>query len=164
MLSKLGATWAKHGQPPILCEGCHLSAISAISSEGDWVYQIQENNYKGQEVVGFLKQLLDTFNKILLIIWDGVRIHSNEQVKDFLRQDKEEAIYLAKIPSYSPELNAEEQVWKALKSNMLKNVICKNLAQLKTKLQNTFQGLQECGEKIANFFKYPKVVYLSITI
>lgn len=163
LLPKLGTTWAKRGQTPLLHEGCryqHLSAISAISPAGDLVYQIQENNYKGENVVNFLKILLKTFNKKLLIIWDGARIHADENVKSFLRQDKEESVFLAKIPPYSPELNADEQVWKALKSDMLKNVVCKNLAQLKIKLQNAFQELQKCTDKIAHFFKHPKVGFI----
>jgi transposase len=163
LLPQLGITWAKRGHSPVLREGCryqHLSAISAISPAGDLVYQIQESSFKGKDVVGFLKKLLDTLKQKLLIIWDGARIHSSKEVKDFLRKDKNETIYLAKIPPYSPELNADEQVWKTLKCDMLKNVVCKNLTQLKTKLQNAFQVLQQATKKIANFFKHPKVGFV----
>jgi transposase len=162
LLVKLGHTWAKKGQSPVFQQGCryqHLSVISAISAEGDLHYQLQEGNFTGETVVAFLKDLLRFFRQDLLIIWDGASIHRDEVVKQFLAQENQERIYLAKIPPYSPELNPDEQVWQTLKDDMLKNVICKNLSQLKEKLASALTILKTQSQKIINFFKHPEVQF-----
>jgi len=158
----LGITWAKKGKTPIIKQGCsyqHLSAISAISEQGELYFSIQEVNYTGQSVVEFLKSLLSFFDQKLLIIWDGAKIHANDEVKAFLEQDIEYQIFLAKLPPYSPMLNADEQVWQTLKDDMLKNVVCKNLSELKQKVQTAFKDLQEQVPKIISFFKHPEVAF-----
>ena len=148
------------GHPPLLRSGCryqHLSAISAISEAGQLYYQIQEGNFTGLSIVAFLESLLAFFDQKLLILWDGAQIHSDENVKRLLSKD--DRIFLARIPAYSPELNADEQVWKALKVDRLKNVVCKNVTELKSKLQNALQDLQKQTQTIVNFFKHPKLQF-----
>jgi transposase len=80
-------------------------------------------------------------------------------VKKFLEDDKERQIYFAKIPPYCPMLNADEQVWQTLKDDMLKNVICKNLTELKKTLENAFEELKTQTQKIANFCKHQEVAF-----
>lgn len=89
----------------------------------------------------------------------GAKIHTNDEVKVFLEQDIEEQIFLAKLPPYSPMLNADEQVWQTLKDDMLKNVVCKNLCELKQKVQTAFKDLQEQVPKIISFFRHPEVAF-----
>jgi transposase len=159
-LVKLGKTWAKKGKTPLLKQACrykHLSAISAISEKGDLFFQIQSENFTGLTIVAFLRALLQYFDKKLLIIWDGARIHSDENVRKFLAEENDDRIFLAKIPPYSPELNADEQVWQTLKDDKLKNVVCKNLTELKDKLTQAFNELKQEVEKIKSFFRHPEV-------
>ena len=64
LLIKLGTTWSKKGKTPVLYQGCryqHLSAISAISSEGDLHYQIKETSFTGETIVVFLKGISSFF-------------------------------------------------------------------------------------------------------
>lgn len=160
MLVKLGTTWAKKGQTPCVKQGCrykHLSAISAISPQGELFYQIKYTSFTGEMIVKFLKDLLVFFNQKLLIIWDGAKIHADANVKEFLAKENNDRIFLAKIPPYSPELNADEQVWQTLKDDMLKNVICKTLTELNQKLETAFEILKTQKEKIISFCKHPKV-------
>ena len=160
LLIKLGTTWSKKGKTPVLYQGCryqHLSAISAISSEGDLHYQIKETSFTGETIVVFLKELVAFFNCKLLIIWDGAKIHNDKNVKQFLEDENDGSIFLAKIPPYSPELNPDEQVWKTLKYDMLKNIVCKTVSELHSKLSNAFESLKLQTQKIKNFFHHPKV-------
>lgn len=162
LLVKLGKTWAPRGQTPVLKEGCrykHLSAISAISADGQMCYHIKDSSFAGVDIVAFLKELLLYFEQKLLIIWDGASIHSDENVKKFLAEENDDRIYLAKIPPYSPELNADEQVWQTLKDDTLKNVVCKNITELKIILEEAFKRLQEQPQKIASFFMHPEVAF-----
>jgi transposase len=162
LLPGMGRTWAKRGQTPTLLQGCryqHISIISAISAKGDLHYQLQESNFIGETVVQFLKSLMQQFENKLLIIWDGAKIHHDNNVKAFLENENNDHIYLHRIPPYSPELNADEQVWKAIKKDSLKNVVCKTITELKEKANIALQQLKTEKNKIANFFKHPKVAF-----
>lgn len=60
------------------------------------------------------------------------KIHnSSKEVKEFLKQDYQECIFLAKILPYSPKLYAAEQVWKVIKRYILSSMVYKSLTQLK---------------------------------
>jgi transposase len=162
LLVKVGRTWAKKGKTPLILTGCkyrHICAISAISPAGDLYYQMQNISFDGQMVVSFLKSLLHHFQRKLLIIWDGASIHRDQCVKTFLEKENDDRIFLHRIPAYSPQLNADEQVWQTLKDDMLKNVVCKTVDDLKTKVNNAFELLKEQKHKIVSFFHHPEVAF-----
>jgi transposase len=146
----------KKGQTPLIREGCrykHLSTISAIGPKSELYYQIQETSYNGIDTVNFIRNLLIFFQKRWLIIWDGAKIDADANVKAFLENENNDRVFLSKIPA----LNADEQVWQALKDNMLKNVVCKSISELKAKLITAFEELKIQKSKVANFFRHPDV-------
>jgi transposase len=61
------------------------------------------------------KKLNDT--RPLLLVWDNVRWHKSKEVKQWLRNNPH-VLELMNFPPYSPELNPQERVWKALKRYM----------------------------------------------
>jgi hypothetical protein len=67
-------TYAPMGHTPILREWCtrdHLSAISAISSEGKVYFHSQDRPITSADVVAFLEHLLREVPGQMVIIWDG---------------------------------------------------------------------------------------------
>jgi transposase len=130
-------TYAPVGQTPVLrvpLTRDHVSAIGALTPEGRLFMQTQDHSYKGENVVGFLNQLLRHIPGKLLIIWDGSPIHHCEAVKAFLRQGGAQRIHLERLPAYAPNLKPQEGVWNLLKRRELKNLCCKNLLQLDAEL------------------------------
>jgi transposase len=77
--------------------------------------QLQNQSYKGPDVVRFLQGLLRKLPGKLLIIWDGASIHRSCVVKQFLAQGGAKRIHLECLPGYAPELNPQEGVWNLLK-------------------------------------------------
>jgi transposase len=129
----------------------HLSAIGALTPEGRLFMHVQEHSYKGEEVVRFLRQLLRQIPGKLLVVWDGSPIHRCEAVKVFLRQGGGERIHLERLPAYAPELNPKARVWNLFKRRELKNLCCKDLAQLenalllaRARLRHRKQTLRHC--------------------
>lgn len=162
---KLGRTWAKKGHTPCFEEYCrysHLSAISGISAKGELFFKLQGRSFHSGDVAAFLKDILQYVGKKITVIWDGAKIHQGKEVKALLQQQEDssqEQICLVRIPSYSPDLNADEQVWQSLKDDMLKNVICKNIGELESRVSNAFEVLKKDTQKIKNYFKHPDVGY-----
>lgn len=131
-------TYAPIGQTPILRAPLrydHLSSISAITPEGRLLMQVQDHAYTSSEVVRFLRHLLRHIDGKLLIIWDGAPIHRGQLIKEFLASGGAQRIHLERLPGYAPELNADEGIWQYLKRVELKNVVCHDLAELRSALR-----------------------------
>jgi transposase len=71
---------------------------------------------------------------------------------------KEDEVWMERIPPYSPELNANEQVWKYLKA-LFKNNCARNLKELESNVKYAMNIIEECPELFRSFFKHPEVCY-----
>jgi len=138
LLPSVVRTYAPCGQTPILRAPLsydHVSAISAISAEGQLLMQMQERAYHGTEVVRFLGHVLRHIEGKLLVLWDGAPIHHGQAIKEFLAAGGSERIHLERLPGYAPELNPDEGIWRYLKREELKNVVCQNCSEVRAELR-----------------------------
>jgi transposase len=138
LLPALVRTWAPVGEPPILRAPCsydHLSAISALTPNGQLLLHVQEEAYDGSDVVGFLEHVLRHIPGKLLIMWDGASIHRSQAIKTFLAGGAAKRIHLERLPGYAPDLNPDEGIWSYLKYRELKNVVCQNKTDLRYELR-----------------------------
>jgi len=125
VVPSVGVTWARTGQTPVLRDGDrsrHLSVISLITETGDLHYQVQDGSYQGEDLVRCLRQVREFYPTTLTLIWDGAPLHRGEAVNTFLRPENHGLIQLEQLPAYSPELNADEQVWASVKEHELSNL------------------------------------------
>ena len=113
----------------------HLSGISALTSSGRLLVQIQEEAVRGPAVVRFLQHLLRQVPGKLWVFWDRAPIHRCQAVKEFLAQGAAQRLRLELLPAYAPELNPEEGVWNYLKRVELRNLCCHDLAELRSQLR-----------------------------
>jgi transposase len=165
LLPSVGRTYAPKGKTPVIPHKCrykHLCVISAISDTGKILWGLRPDAFKGASIVQFLKDILAAVARKILVIWDGASIHKGEEVKSFLSSLKNEEVWLERIPPYSPELNADEQVWNHLKVVSLKNTCAHNLKELESNVRFAMGGLEENPELIQSFFKHPKVGYYQL--
>jgi transposase len=145
LLPAIQRTYAPIGQTPVLhhhLTNDHLSAISAITPDGRLYLQVQEQSFRSEDVVCFLEHLLRHIPGKLPVIWDGSPIHRSQVIKDFLASGAAERIHLERLPGYAPDLNPDEGIWNYLKRVELKNVCCRNLAQLRTELRKATKRLR----------------------
>ena len=151
-------TYAPVGKTPILKEHLsrdHLSAMSAITLEGKLYMTEQEQAFKGEDVVRFLKHLLRQIPGKLLVVWDGSPIHRGQAVKDFLASGASHRLQLEQLPGYAPDLNPDEGVWKHLKYVELKNVCCQTLAELRVELRKAKERLRHKKHVILGCIRQP---------
>ena len=104
---------------------------SRISATGKLFFQIRENSFKGADIIEYLRALLKTTSKKILLIWDNASWHKSQEVKDFLNSDEGKRLWVAQIPPYSPEFNPDELVWANLKRVQIPNKVAKNVKNLK---------------------------------
>jgi transposase len=90
-----------------------------------------------------------------LVIWDGSPIHRSKLVKEFLKSGAASRLQLEQLPSYAPELNPEEGIWKHLKYVELKNLCCRNLSELRCKLRIAKERLRHKKDVILGCIRQP---------
>ena len=149
-------TYAPVGHTPILREWWtrdHLSAISALSSEGKLYFACQDHAIDSEDVVAFLEHLLREVPGRLVIIWDGAPIHRSHVIQAFLTNGAAHRIHLERLPAYAPELNPGEGLWAHLKGVELRNVCCFNLPHLRVELRNAVKRVRRKPRLIRAFFR-----------
>ena len=152
-------TYAPQGETPVLRYRYwdHVSAISAITPAGKLYTGTQETSFDGPAIVRFLKHLDHHIPGKLLVVWDGLPAHRSHAVKEFLRAQPTQSVYLAQLPGYAPDLNPDEGVWNYLKRVELKNVCCHNVPELRTELRKAVNRLRHKSPIIQGFVRqvYP---------
>ena len=113
--------YSTKGQTPILerHDGRWRTAtmISAISNQGLLRFKIQDHAMNRESFIDFLEDLIeDELRKIFLIV-DYPRGHTSKQVPAWTEAHKDR-IELFFLPPYSPELNPDEYVNRAVKTDI----------------------------------------------
>jgi transposase len=158
-------TYAPRGKPAVLPINSEVSRrlylASAISTTGELFYEVREKAFDGSAIVDFLRHLLAQVAEKVLIIWDNASIHDCEKTRQFLRSDPQaQRLHLAKQPTYSPQLNADEQVWSQLKGKGLSNTCYQNVKELKPKIIEEMEKLKQDRSRIQQFFHHPDLGFL----
>ena len=154
-------SYAPVGKTPVIREYLthdHLSAISGITPEGRLYMMVQEQAYKGPDVVNFLKHLMRYIPGKLLIIWDGAPIHRGHVVRDFLACGAATRIHLERLPGYAPDLNPDEGIWNYLKRVELKNLSCQSIPHLRLELCRAKERLRHKTDVIQACIRQPGLV------
>ena len=159
-------TYARRGRRPVIKVSSDIHRriylASAISSRGELWYCIRNKPFDGVAIVEFLKQLLDKeySTEKLVLIWDNTTIHNCETTRTFLStHNQAQRLQLVQLPTYSPELNADEQVWHYLKCVLLKDTTTKEMNQLQTNIENGLIAMKNNSRLIAKFFHHPNVCF-----
>ncbi len=157
LLPAVGRTYAPMGETPVLRETLtrdHRSLIGAMTRDGRVFVQGQDRSLCSTDVVRFLKHLLRHIAGKLLIVWDGASIHYGA-VKEFLRCGAATRITLVRLPSYAPELNPVEGLWRYLKHVELLNVCCHTLAELRQEVRNAVARVRHRVDVLVGCVRQP---------
>jgi putative transposase len=157
LLPAVGRTYAPMGQTPILRETLtrdHRSLIGALTLDGRVFVQGQDRSLCSTDVVRFLKHLLRHIEGKVRVVWDGASIHYGA-VKEFLRRGAAARITLVRLPSYAPELNPVEGLWRYVKHVELRNVCCHTLTELRQEVRNAVARVRHRGDVLAGCVRQP---------
>jgi transposase len=115
----LSYTWGRRGrQPQVPTTGLRkgykvFGAIEFFS--GRLIYQGTEQRFQSDSYQSFLNYLLSQVSGKVILIQDGARYPTSKATREFLEQHKERlTVYL--LPSYSPDYNPIEYLWKKVKT------------------------------------------------
>jgi transposase len=120
----LSYTWAPVGQQPLvkttgLRKGYKVfGAIEFFS--GRLIYQGTEERFNSQTYQTFLLFLLAKVRGPIILIQDGAKYHTSQPTREFFAQHQDRLI-VYQLPSYSPDYNPIEFLWKKIKTRATHN-------------------------------------------
>ncbi|MBF0299140.1 MAG: IS630 family transposase [Oligoflexia bacterium] len=115
----LSRTWSLKGhQPEIKTCGTRraykvFGAIDYFS--GKMFSKGIDGKFNSNSYIEFIKSILMKTKKFVILIQDGARYHTSAIMKDFFEQNKKK-LKVYQMPSYSPDYNPIEILWKKLKT------------------------------------------------
>lgn len=138
----LSYTWGRRGhQPQIPTTGLRkgykiFGAIEYFS--GRLIYQGTEQRFQSDSYQAFLLSLLSQVSGPIILIQDGARYHTSKATREFLEQHKER-LTVYQLPSYSPDYNPIEYLWKKVKTQATHN---RYFAEFALLIQSVDQALK----------------------
>lgn len=156
-----GTTWAPKGQTPVVkVTGARFSTnmITAISTRGHLRFMVNQGTVTADVLCDFLKRLMHNVQQPIFLIWDGHPTHKSKKVRECIEsfEGKLEVYFL---PSYSPELNPTEQVWRSVKNHGVGRKSVFGPDQLKFAVISSLRRLQKIPKIVLSFFKHPECNY-----
>lgn len=115
--------WYFKNQEPLIQakrKGRSQSFYGALNLRTGQETAVKVKRQNGQASVEFLKRLGETYaGKHILLLWDNASWHKSKLIKAFLKTTSQ--FTLMNFPTYAPEFNPQEQIWKALRQNVTHN-------------------------------------------
>jgi transposase len=153
--------YARRGQPAVMAvpkPHLRVNVAIAVSASGRLYYEVYDRSMTGARFIEFLKGLINaTCRKVLLII-DRHPAHDSGLVEDWLA-DHADLIEVSYLPTYAPELNAEEYVNNDLKSNVHAERLPDTKAELIGQVHSFLQKLKSLPQRVMAFFQHPRVQF-----
>ena len=151
----LSSTWAKRGhQPEVPTSGKRkgykvFGAIEYFS--GRLFSQGIEGRFNSESYQAFLEMIMAHTTEHLFLIHDGAKYHTSQATKQFLAQHAER-ITVHPLPSYSPDYNPIEYLWKKTKKRATHNQYFKEFALLTVSVEKALAYFATHPETVLELF------------
>ena len=129
----LSYTWARRGQQPAVKTSGKRKGYKVFGAieygSGRLFYQGIEGRFNSDSYQGFLQMLMEQTTQHLFLIHDGARYHTSAATQAFVVAHRDR-ITVEPLPSYSPDYNPIEYLWKKTKKRATHNQYFKEFAAL----------------------------------
>src|SRR5215468_997714 len=129
----LSYTWARRGQQPAVKTSGKRKGYKVFGAieyfSGRLFYQGLEDRFTSNSYQAFIQMILAHTTEHLFLIHDGARYHTSQATQQFLATHRER-ITAYPLPSYSPDYNPIEYLWKKMKKRATHNQYFKEFAAL----------------------------------
>ena len=151
----LSYTWARRGQQPEVPtsdkrKGYQVFGAIAYFS-GRLFYQSLEGRFNSESYQAFLQGIMAQTTAPLFLIHDGARYHTSAATQAFLLAHSERLTEYP-LPSYSPDLNPIEYLWKKTKQRATHNQYFKEFAALTVSVDKALAYFATHPEAVLGLF------------
>lgn len=159
LMPSMRKTFAPIGQTPIarvsnphgrISTACALT-FSPERRHANLMFRLLPDNanFTGHTVCQFLGQIARRLRSPFTVIWDSIRIHLAQPVREFKKRNRH--IVFEMFPKYAPELNPADGVWAYTKYARLANYTPQSLAELRTQVESELLALSQRPNVLRGF-------------
>lgn len=162
--SVLATTWARRGQTPVLdairsWEKVTVIAVLSVapaSGATDLTVWLTTGRINGNWVFEFMRDQLRWLGDCYLIWdnWGPHKVAARRLTTDWQRTSTSTAVDVRFLPTYAPDLNPVEPLWKILKCDRLANYVPEDLAALETRLDQELAALGDRPELLQSLVRW----------
>lgn len=132
-------------------EGKRINVLGAYSlMAGNLQAEMFDRSVKSDDVIGFLDKLCEKLEKPLVMVIDNASIHTCKKVMKKLSEWEEKGLYVYHLPTYSPELNLIEILWRMVKYKWLP-----------LKAYSSFESLWDNLKNVLSEIGHEHILYLA---
>lgn len=156
-----GRTWGRRGETPVVVTtGARFSVnmLSAIAAKGQLRFMVTDKRVNGPVFVEFLRRLLHNQERPVFLVVDGHPSHRSALVQRFVGTTKGR-LRLFFLPSYSPQLNPDELVWRHVKTQRVGRYAITGPDQFRALVDQSLRRLQRLPRIVRGFFHTPELRY-----
>ena len=156
-----GTTWGKKGETPIvMTDGRRqrVNAISAVSPEGGFWYQVYQGKLSSALFIEFLADFCRSHAGVLHLVIDSLPVHKSKLVQHFIGINAKH-LRLHYLPTYSPDLNPDELVWNYMKSRGTTKRPLRFGESLKARVVTDLKAIKRNKKLVRNLFLAKPVAY-----
>jgi transposase len=160
-----GTTWAPIGETPVvdhLGKRERIGMISAISMRGDLHWMVYTESMNSGLFTAYLNYLIQDIEGKIFLVVDRAKYHTSKETAAWLKEHKDR-IEIFFLPSYSPDLNPDEWVWKNVKHDNIYRIVPQRPGHLFEIASKALSSLWKAPEKIMGFFADPHLTYIRRT-
>lgn len=153
----LSYTWAKRGVQPTVntCGSRRGYKVFGLIDyfTGRFFSKGHEGKLNGESYVNFLKEVLSKTRKHIVLIQDGAPYHKGKVVKDFFKMNANR-ITVYQLPSYSPDFNPIEKLWKKIKETGTHLNYFPTFDDLKSKVNEMLGLFDDARSEVLSLFGF----------
>jgi len=153
----LSYTWAPIGdQPTIETSGTRkgYKVFGLIDYfTGRFFSKGHEGKLNGESYIQFLNEVLSKTRKHIILIQDGAPYHKAKVVKEFFKQHANR-LTVFKLPSYSPDYNPIEKLWKKIKEKGVHMKYFPTFHDLKDTVDQMLELFDNIREEVFSLFGF----------
>jgi len=151
-------TWAKKGQQPIvqtsgIRKGYKVFGLIDYFSGRFFCKGHDKGRLNSESYEAFLTEVLSKTRKHIILIQDGARYHTSKAMKNFFDR-KAYRLTVYDLPSYSPDYNPIEKLWKKIKEKEIHLQYFPTFDLLKNKVQEALLHFQNLKNEVLSLFGF----------
>lgn len=151
----LSYTWSRRGEQPTVKtsgkrKGYKVFGLIEYFS-GRFFYQGIDGKFTSESYQAFLTRVLQQTRKHLLLIQDGAKYHTSKSTRAFFAS-RAERLTVYQLPSYSPDYNPIEYLWRKVKKEATHNKYFAVFEQLIHSVDKTLAAFTERAQEVLSLF------------
>jgi transposase len=151
----LSYTWSRRGhQPTVKTSGKRkgykvLGLIEYFS--GRLFFEGLDGKFNSDQYQAFLQKVMDQTTEHLFLIQDGAKYHTSQSTRQFFAKHVDR-ITVCQLPSYSPDYNPIEYLWRNTKKDATHNKYFENFEDMVAAVNRTLNRIAATPAEVLGLF------------